>query len=460
MRHVTRSCVAVPLVFLGGCAKPPEERVRELLAGHATGVVRLPPGRIEISRELTLAPGARDLEIAGGGAVLHAAPGFQGRAVLVAEGAQRVRLRGFAIDGGRDASPRTREMVPPENALRVWYAGNGILADRVEGLEIEGVRIGNVAGLAVLVSRSSQIRIRGVRVENSGSRNWRGRNNLSGGILIEEGSRDFQVRDSAFRAILGNALWTHSLRTSPRLVDGVFAGNTFDTVGRDAIQVGHATRVRVENNSGRDIGYPPDAVDVENGGTPVAIDTAGNVDHSVYADNSFEEVNGKCIDLDGFHDGEVRANTCTNRRAAAEYPYGHFGMVMNNTDPEVRSRNIVVSGNTIDGAKFGGLFLMGMGHTVEGNRFLHLNLAGCDAGAPTPGCVYQPGEPRMLESGIYLGRGVARLEETRGNVIRANTITGRGMRSRCIAAGRGVTLTANRVEANACSDAPLAEPRP
>ena len=63
-----------------------------------------------------------------------------------------------------------------------------------------------------------------------------------------------------------------------------------------------------------------------------------------------------------------------------------------------------------------------------------------------------PDEPRMLESGIYLGRGVARLTETRGNVIRDNTISGHKMKSRCIIAGPGVSLGTNTIQGNDCSD--------
>ncbi len=79
-------------------------------------------------------------------------------------------------------------------------------------------------------------------------------------------------------------------------------------------------------------------VDVENGGTPVGIDTAGNVDQSTYEHNRFEEIDGKCIDLDGFHDGAVRGNTCINRRPPEDYPFGHFGIVFNNASIEMRSR--------------------------------------------------------------------------------------------------------------------------
>ena len=42
----------------------------------------------------------------------------------------------------------------------------------------------------------------------------------------------------------------------------------------------------------------------------MALDTVGEVDHSSYARNPFTEVDGKCIGLDGFRDGEVGENSC------------------------------------------------------------------------------------------------------------------------------------------------------
>ncbi len=397
-----------------------------------------------------MAPGAHDLEIDGTGTLLKALDNFHGRAILVADGAKRIKLRDFAMDG--DRREQRLEMAPPENYFRVWYPNNGLLLDRVEGLEISGVKFANIVNFPILVSRSSGVRISNVEVDDSGSRNAQGRNNLTGGILIEEGSSDFQVRDSTFRRIAGNALWTHSLRISPRLQDGVFAGNRFDTIGRDAIQVGHATRVRVEDNTGTAIGYPVELVDVEHGGIPVGIDTAGNVDASVYARNRFEEVNGSCIDLDGFHDGSVRENSCVDLKLQEDYPFGHFGLVMNNTDPDTHSQNIEIVDNTIDGMKYGGLYLMGSGHTVTGNRFLDLNTAGCNESAAQVYCIYKQDEPEMLESGIYLSQGLGRVEETRGNVLRDNVISGHKMKARCIAFGPGVIPKANTVTGNACSD--------
>jgi hypothetical protein len=445
---------AVALIALAGCGGSPEERLRKALASTTTGTIRLPAGTVNISSELVLVPGAHDLEIAGAdyGTELQATSAFHGRAILVIAGAKNIRLHDFSMEGNRETAPRTLETAPPENYFRMWYPDNGILADRVEGLEISGLRLTYVTNFPILVSRSSNIRLSKVKVEDSGSRNAQGRNNLSGGILIEEGSSQFEVRDSVFERIAGNALWTHSLRISPRLEDGEFDHNRFDTIGRDAIQVGAASKVRVEDNTGANIGYPLELVDVEHGGTPVAIDTSGNVDASVYSSNRFEEVNGKCFDLDGFHDGAVRDNQCINRKPPEAYPFGHFGIVMNNTDPGMRTQNIEITGNTFDGMKFGGLFLIGTGHIVSGNRFLDLNTAGCNESADRFGCIYKTDEPEMLESGIYLGRGAEHPADTRGNSIRDNTISGHGMKAHCIQAAPGVNLRSNAIRGNACSN--------
>ncbi len=435
--------VLLVVLFLTGCTRSPEAQLRKTLATHTTGVIHLPPGEIEISSELTLAPRAHDLEIVGSGTRLKAANNFKGRAILVLEKAERIHLHDFMLDGNRGKLAKPLEMAPPENAFRVWYPNNGVLANKVAGLEIDKLELSDVVNFPILISQSSQVRIRSVTIDSSGSKNARGRNNLSGGILLEEGTSGFEVRDSTFRGILGNALWTHSNFHSPRQEGGVFASNKFDTIGRDAIQVGHATRVSVDGNTGVNIGYPIDVVDVENQGTPVAIDTAGNVDNSSYARNEFKEINGQCIDLDGFHDGIVEKNICTNNKGVEAYPFGGSAIVMNNTHPDTHSSNIEISGNVIGGAKFGGLFLIGSRNRVVGNVFLGLNLAHGD-------------QPEMLTSGIYLSRGVARLEETTGNVIRGNRILGYKMKTRCVVFGPGVTSSANSVASNECSDQPPA----
>ena len=105
------------------------------------GVIRLPQGELKISSELTLAPGAHDLEIVGNETRLKAADNFKGRAILVIENAERIHLHDFEIDGNREKLAKPLEMAPPENAFRVWYPDNGVLANKVAGLEIEQLRL-------------------------------------------------------------------------------------------------------------------------------------------------------------------------------------------------------------------------------------------------------------------------------------------------------------------------------
>jgi len=409
-----------------------------MLASQTTGTINLPTGVIEISSELALAPGAHDLEIAGDRTLLIASDRFQGRAVLVMDGVKRIRLRDFSMDGNRANLAKPLEIAPPENAFRVWYPTNGILADRVEGLTITNLALANIVNFPILISRSKNIFVGKVDVRDSGSKNSHGRNNTSGGILIEEGSSNFEVRESSFRGIAGNGLWTHSISQAPRQQNGLFAQNHFDRIGRDALQVGHATRVRVLDNDGANIGYPTEIVDMDNLATPVGIDTSGDVDSSEYARNAFQEVNGKCIDLDGFHQGVVRDNRCTNLKQAADYPFGNFGIVMNNSHPNTHSDLIEITGNVLDGVKFGALFLMGQGNRVTGNRFLRLNLEHSE-------------ESDLLKSGIYLSRGGARSGETTGNIVSGNEISGYRMKTRCVALAPGVAKTTNSVERNVCT---------
>ncbi len=446
-----RLVLVVALCAAGGCAGP-EERIRRALR-QATGVVRLPDGVVEIRAELAVPAGARDLEIVGGqGTVLRAADGFRGRALLSVRAATGIRLRNFTVDGNRAALERPRGLPPDDVPFARFQDSNGLLAENVQSLEVSGVRFRHVAGFALLVSGGAGVRIERVQVEQCGSRNARGRNNATGGILIEEGAAGFEVRDSVFRDVRGNGVWTHSRYTSPRSRDGLISGNLFERIGRDAVQVGHAVNVRVENNRGRLIGYPIEEVDVEGGGTPVAIDTAGNVEASLYARNRFEEINGKCIDLDGFHHGEVRENACVNREPVERYPFGHYGIVMNNTNPDMQSEGIVVERNLVDGARFGGIFLIGGGHRVRQNRLLRLNQAGCNESRARFGCSHFPGEPDLLQAGIYLGRRAERPAPARGNTIEENEITGHKMKQRCIIAAPGVSPAANRIVGNRCAD--------
>ncbi|MCP5111621.1 MAG: right-handed parallel beta-helix repeat-containing protein [bacterium] len=438
--------------LLAGCAADPKDFRGAVAKG--TGVVRLPAGVVELSRELVIPQGARDLEVVGhpDGTILRASDTFEGRAVVVCVKAENIRLRGFTIDGNREALAKPIEIAPSDVPFVDFYSSNGLLANEVSGLRVTEVKFRNVTNFAVLVARSKVVELERIEVRDSGSRNAKGRNNTSGGVLFEEGTDDFAVRDSLFLNVLGNGVWTHSMYTSPRNKNGVITGNRFEELARDAVQVGHATAVTVEHNTGKRIGYPLDAVDVEGGGIPVGIDTSGDVDHTSYVQNRFEEINGKCIDLDGFHDGAVRANTCINRGAAADYPSGHFGIVMNNANPDMQSENIVIEDNVIDGTKFGGIFIVGSGHKVTDNKLLNINKAGCNESAAQFGCYHFPGEPELLQTGIYLGKRAERPAVARNNVVEGNQVSGHKMASRCIALAPGVSRADNIIGDNTCED--------
>jgi hypothetical protein len=424
----------------------------------STGTVRLPSGVTEVSAEIRLPHGAHDLTVTGGDrTALRAAPNFHGRAIFSCQGCRHIHFTNFSIDGNRAALEKPLPLAPSGDSFATFYPNNGILIEDTDGLSVDHVDFANITNFAILVNHSCNVLIEHVSVNESGSRNAKGRNNTSGGILLEEGVETFSVTDSGFHNIPGNGVWTHSRYGSPRNSGGQIDNNKFSEIGRDAIQIGHATEVSVEGNMGNHIGYPIAAVDIENGATPVAIDTSGNVDKSVYSNNKFEELDGKCIDLDGFHDGQVTHNTCINKGAPESYPFGHFGIVVNNWNPDMKSEHITIADNTIDGAKFGGLFLIGSHHVVLRNHFLNLNLAHCNENAAKFGCVAIQGEPDVLRAGIYLGRIAAewaqkRADSSRGHVIRDNVITGYKMAERCVMAAPGVSLKDSTIENNRCAD--------
>jgi hypothetical protein len=417
-----------------------------------TGTLHLASGNIEVSSELRLPAGSHDLTIAGGDhTVLRASPKFHGRAILSCQGCRRITLRNFAIDGNRAALEKPLPLAPSDKAFATFYPNNGILLEDADGVSMDHLDFTNIANFAVLVTHSHDVFLDHISIENSGSLNAKGRNNTSGGILLEQGTNTFTVADSLFRNIRGNAVWTHSVYGSSRNRGGKIANNKFFDIGRDAIQVGHATQVVVSGNSGSRIGFPVDLIDVEGGGTPVAIDTAGDVDRSSYEFNRFEEINGQCIDLDGFHDGVVRGNSCVNRGKAEDYAFGHFGIVFNNANIDMQSQNILVEDNELEGMKFGGIFLIGTGHRILRNRMRRLNTAHCNENRQQFGCSVL-GEPDVLDTGIYLGSHAERPAAARDNLIEGNTISGWKMKARCIQAAPGVKLSDNTIKNNKCAD--------
>jgi hypothetical protein len=164
-------------------------------------------------------------------------------------------------------------------------------------------------------------------------------------------------------------------------------------LARAAVELNHATAITIENNNGHMIGFPGEEVVI--GGTvlPAAIVTSGSVDHTSIRNNTFDEIAGRCLSLDGFSDGEVIGNTC------------------------------------LDGL-FNGVLIRGTGNRIMSNHLTGLNTAKRD-------------QPESLRAGIYLAGGAS------GNTLDGNEISGFGMAQHCIG---GPAVDANKVLKNACSD--------
>src|SRR5215471_10305978 len=225
-----------------------------LLAGCTTDrtpvhSLMLPPGVTEVHQEWPIPDNTQGLEVIGDNStILRAANDFRGRAIFRVKSGARVRFRNFTIDGSRAALEQRVGLPGSNTPFSRFTINNGILIEDSADVRILDVNFRQVAGFAILVTASKGVRIERAHIGQSGSRNPEGRNNTTGGILFEEGSSDFQVIDCELKQVRGNGVWTHSLYTSPRNQGGLIALNYFVEIGRDAIQVGHATGVRIEKN--------------------------------------------------------------------------------------------------------------------------------------------------------------------------------------------------------------------
>ncbi len=443
-----RHSVLVSLVLL--CAAAPAPTLRQQIAEGQKQIV-VPPGITVLHSPLELPPGAQGVVIRGANdSVLRLAPDFHGSAAITGAGLRGVRLEGFRIEGNRTSVASNVYLPPDDVPFASWYTGNGILFRDSHDIAMVHIGFRGVRSFPILLNHCAHVTIESVDIADSGTLNSAGHSNTTGGILIEEGSTWFTVRWCVIHGILGNGIWTHSDYGSRKNEDGVIEQNSISDTPRDAIQVGQAIRVRVAGNSGSRIGYPAEAADLPGAANPVAIDTSGDVAKSTYIRNRFTDVNGKCIDLDGFHDGEVAENSCVNQKPIAEYPLLHGGIIFGNTNPDMKSQNIVVRANLIQGFAYGGAYVIGEHQRIVNNRFVDVNRAHCTGDMTVPRCNYAPEEPGMLRSGIYLARGAGRPAVTRDNVIRDNYVSGFGMDKWCIEAAPGVSLAANEIAANTC----------
>lgn len=154
----------------------------------------------------------------------------------------------------------------------------------------------------------------------------------TGGIHYQNDGRDLDfarhaltgltVEDSLFERMSGHAIWGHGYGFHTLNEDIVVRRNRFVDIGMDGVLIANAARAVVEENHFHRIGfvlsgdgktprpawYPGLRADGADNIPAVAIDTSGLVRDSVYRGNEMLNVNGHCIDLDGFTRGGVRGN--------------------------------------------------------------------------------------------------------------------------------------------------------
>src|SRR5436190_9694649 len=119
---------------------------------------RLPAGVLEIHSEIVA-----DSDLAGhpSGSILRMAPDFHGRAAIVVR-SNGVRLRDFTIVGNRDTRELRTGLPPYDVPFARFTTGNGVLVENASAVAIERLTFREIAGFAVLVTRSEHVAIHGV----------------------------------------------------------------------------------------------------------------------------------------------------------------------------------------------------------------------------------------------------------------------------------------------------------
>lgn len=258
-------------------AQTPEAALRRALTAK-TGTVTLPAGTIEISREVLLPPDAHDLEIKGSNTTIRAADTFRGRALIAITGGRNIRIHDLTLDGNREAVGHLGTLPPSGTMLSHFVADNGIVSEGVTGLEIGPMKAIKIAGFAVLINGSHNVRIHQVDITESGGYGPQRRNNATGGIAIEEDTSDFRIERCLFGTIRGTGI------TVRRSASGQILENEIRAVARDAIHVNHGSGITISNNHAEQVGIPVEEVDA---------------------------IGSLCLRLEQFRSGEVSGNTCS-----------------------------------------------------------------------------------------------------------------------------------------------------
>jgi hypothetical protein len=324
-------------------ADSPETQLRKALEAK-TGSVTLPAGEIALSREIMLPPDAHDLDIRGANTTLKASDNFRGRALLVISAGRNIKIHDLTLDGNREAVGRMLSLPSGSVSYSRALPGNGIVAEGVMGLEIFNLKANRIGTFAVLVNAGHNVRLHDIDISDSGGFNPQRRNNATGGIALENGTADFEIRHCRFGGLRGTGI---TLIAAER---GRIADNEFAVIARDGIHAAESKTIMIESNSIRQIGFP------------------------------IEEVDARATCVTFFHvtGGEIRGNTCAETllgaiaiSGAGNKITGNHLMALNIAHRDTSgiylepgTRNATVEGNEISGSGMGN-HCVGAAPTVE-----------------------------------------------------------------------------------------------
>jgi hypothetical protein len=264
------------------------------------------------------------------------------------QGASHVEFDNFMVDGNVLTSTGVAYSAfsgDPMNAILTqdstfWIHGGSYI-------RFNKVRIIHTGGYAILLdartANITDVRINELSLENCRPHLFGNAGDLTygswtGGVHVQGDGNSFSVDDfyvtgSSFKRVTGNALWSHLYALNKLHSNYRFSDNHFIDCGLDGIQLGGVVGGVVKGNTFRRIGYV--ATDDTSTSVPkwmlgsayaVGLDTAGRVTGVNYEGNTFLNVNGGCIDLDGYGRGTVMANTCiVSRPGEPEYNEDQVG---------------------------------------------------------------------------------------------------------------------------------------
>jgi len=413
MARRRNSALLLPLAaLLAGCGRPAltdADIARAIAAAPADGgVVRLRAGTWEIGHPVVIPASKRNLRIIGAGAVLKRAAAVAEVLDIASEG---TTLEDLVIDGAQTSTTKLvyRDRDPMDPLLA---NGSSIrIEPGAKHITLRGLEIRRTQGYAVLSdARAADVEdvtidsgtIRdsveytdvSTAAEKSDARET-GYGSWGGGVHFQAGTtahvKALRIMNSHFENIYGHAIWGHSNFVENLSEDVEVAGNTFRDIGLDAVQFGCVRDGLVERNHIRRIGYVAGApkyrwADGQNY-CGVGIDTAGWSSRCKYRGNTILNVNGPCIDLDGFSDGEVSNNTCevsvkgdplyVEDRVAEFGPKGQNhswskGINASNTWSPKGAERVLIQANSIRNMGVSAIVLNNAREfTVEGNTIYH-----------------------------------------------------------------------------------------